>query len=173
MTTSSPCSRRLGARTGDASWSSVAERFQTYESEPPLIRVASKPRDPAAYAQGALPLLALEVLERDLPRREDSRPGDAGPRLAHDSLVAEERHTRDVPSAADRSRADGAASVKGPPAGQDQARGKAHAASMRLAGLAAAVAALVLALPAQSANRLQPVPILMYHVVSNAPANAP
>ncbi len=36
--------RRLGARTGDASWSSVAERFQTYESEPPLIRVASKPR---------------------------------------------------------------------------------------------------------------------------------
>ena len=44
---------------------------------------------------------------------------------------------------------------------------------MRLAGLAATVVALVLALPAQSANRLQPVPILMYHVVSNAPANAP
>jgi peptidoglycan/xylan/chitin deacetylase (PgdA/CDA1 family) len=44
---------------------------------------------------------------------------------------------------------------------------------MRLAGLAVAAATLVLALPAQSANRLQPVPILMYHVVSDAPANAP
>jgi peptidoglycan/xylan/chitin deacetylase (PgdA/CDA1 family) len=34
-------------------------------------------------------------------------------------------------------------------------------------------AALLLALPAQSAGRLQPVPILMYHVISPAPANAP
>ena len=44
---------------------------------------------------------------------------------------------------------------------------------MRLPALAAAAAALVLALPAQSANRLQPVPILMYHVISDAPAGAP
>jgi peptidoglycan/xylan/chitin deacetylase (PgdA/CDA1 family) len=44
---------------------------------------------------------------------------------------------------------------------------------MRALGLAAAAAALVLALPAQSANRLQPVPILMYHVISSPPANAP
>ena len=44
---------------------------------------------------------------------------------------------------------------------------------MRLIGPAALAAALVLALPAQSANRLQPVPILMYHVVTSAPANAP
>ena len=44
---------------------------------------------------------------------------------------------------------------------------------MRLVGPAALAAALVLALPAQSANRLQPVPILMYHVVTTAPANAP
>jgi peptidoglycan/xylan/chitin deacetylase (PgdA/CDA1 family) len=44
---------------------------------------------------------------------------------------------------------------------------------MRAVGLAAAAAALVLALPAQSANRLQPVPILMYHVISSPPANAP
>lgn len=44
---------------------------------------------------------------------------------------------------------------------------------MRALGLAAAAAALVLALPAQSANRLQPVPILMYHVISSPPASAP
>ena len=34
-------------------------------------------------------------------------------------------------------------------------------------------AALLLALPAQAGPRLQPVPILMYHVVTTAPANAP
>jgi peptidoglycan/xylan/chitin deacetylase (PgdA/CDA1 family) len=34
-------------------------------------------------------------------------------------------------------------------------------------------AALVLALPAQAGPRLQPVPILMYHVLSAPPANAP
>jgi peptidoglycan/xylan/chitin deacetylase (PgdA/CDA1 family) len=41
--------------------------------------------------------------------------------------------------------------------------------------LAAVIACstLVLAGSAQSANRLQPVPILMYHVVSSPPANAP
>ena len=41
--------------------------------------------------------------------------------------------------------------------------------------LAAAIACstLVLAGSAQSANRLQPVPILMYHVISSPPANAP
>lgn len=44
---------------------------------------------------------------------------------------------------------------------------------MRALGLAAAAAAVVLALPAQSANRLQPVPILMYHVISSPPASAP
>jgi peptidoglycan/xylan/chitin deacetylase (PgdA/CDA1 family) len=44
---------------------------------------------------------------------------------------------------------------------------------MRALGLAAAAAALLLALPAQGANRLQPVPILMYHVISSPPANAP
>jgi peptidoglycan/xylan/chitin deacetylase (PgdA/CDA1 family) len=43
---------------------------------------------------------------------------------------------------------------------------------VRLAFLAVATA-LLLALPAQSANRLQPVPILMYHVVTSPPANAP
>jgi hypothetical protein len=49
---------------------------------------------------------------------------------------------------------------------------------MRPLGLAALAAALVLALPAQAlpsqaANRLRPVPILMYHVISSAPADAP
>jgi peptidoglycan/xylan/chitin deacetylase (PgdA/CDA1 family) len=44
---------------------------------------------------------------------------------------------------------------------------------MRLLALAAVAAALLLALPAQSANRLQPVPILMYHVISDPPASAP
>jgi peptidoglycan/xylan/chitin deacetylase (PgdA/CDA1 family) len=40
--------------------------------------------------------------------------------------------------------------------------------------LAVAGAALVVAaLPAQAGNRLQPVPVLMYHVVTTAPANAP
>ena len=34
-------------------------------------------------------------------------------------------------------------------------------------------AALVLAFPVQAGNRLQPVPILMYHVTSAPPANAP
>jgi peptidoglycan/xylan/chitin deacetylase (PgdA/CDA1 family) len=38
---------------------------------------------------------------------------------------------------------------------------------------AALAVTLVLALPAQSANRLQPVPILMYHVVTTPPASAP
>jgi peptidoglycan/xylan/chitin deacetylase (PgdA/CDA1 family) len=32
---------------------------------------------------------------------------------------------------------------------------------------------LLLALPAQAGDRLQPVPILMYHVISSPPANAP
>jgi peptidoglycan/xylan/chitin deacetylase (PgdA/CDA1 family) len=36
-----------------------------------------------------------------------------------------------------------------------------------------AAAAAVLALPAQAGNRLKPVPILMYHVLSPPPANAP
>jgi peptidoglycan/xylan/chitin deacetylase (PgdA/CDA1 family) len=44
---------------------------------------------------------------------------------------------------------------------------------LRLLGLAALAAALLFALPAQGANRLQPVPILMYHVVTTPPANAP
>jgi peptidoglycan/xylan/chitin deacetylase (PgdA/CDA1 family) len=44
---------------------------------------------------------------------------------------------------------------------------------MRATAAAALVAALFLALPARSADRLQPVPILMYHVISPAPANAP
>jgi peptidoglycan/xylan/chitin deacetylase (PgdA/CDA1 family) len=44
---------------------------------------------------------------------------------------------------------------------------------MRLVGLAAVAAALLLALPAQGANRLRPVPILMYHVISAPPADAP
>ena len=39
--------------------------------------------------------------------------------------------------------------------------------------VAAAAAAALLALPAQAGNRLQPVPILMYHVLSAPPANAP
>ena len=43
---------------------------------------------------------------------------------------------------------------------------------MRLVAIAAVVAA-VLALPAQAGNRLRPVPILMYHVLSAPPANAP
>ncbi len=38
---------------------------------------------------------------------------------------------------------------------------------------ALAVAAAVLALPAQAGNRLRPVPILMYHVLSPPPAGAP
>jgi len=38
---------------------------------------------------------------------------------------------------------------------------------------ALAVAAAVLALPAQAGDRLRPVPILMYHVLSEPPANAP
>jgi peptidoglycan/xylan/chitin deacetylase (PgdA/CDA1 family) len=39
--------------------------------------------------------------------------------------------------------------------------------------LCLAGAALVLAFPAGAGTRLQPVPILMYHVVTTAPANAP
>jgi peptidoglycan/xylan/chitin deacetylase (PgdA/CDA1 family) len=44
---------------------------------------------------------------------------------------------------------------------------------MRTVVLIAVAAALVLALPARSADRLQPVPILMYHVISAPPAGAP
>jgi hypothetical protein len=36
--------RRLGARTGDPTWSETAERFHAYESQPPVIRVAPLPR---------------------------------------------------------------------------------------------------------------------------------
>jgi peptidoglycan/xylan/chitin deacetylase (PgdA/CDA1 family) len=43
---------------------------------------------------------------------------------------------------------------------------------MRLAAIAL-VAAAVLALPARGGTRLRPVPILMYHVLSVPPANAP
>jgi peptidoglycan/xylan/chitin deacetylase (PgdA/CDA1 family) len=44
---------------------------------------------------------------------------------------------------------------------------------MRALWLAAAAAVLVPALPAQSGERLRPVPILMYHVISSPPADAP
>jgi peptidoglycan/xylan/chitin deacetylase (PgdA/CDA1 family) len=44
---------------------------------------------------------------------------------------------------------------------------------VRRLALALLAGTLLLALPAQSANRLQPVPILMYHVISTPPANAP
>ncbi len=43
---------------------------------------------------------------------------------------------------------------------------------MRALWLAAAAAVLVPAIPAQSGDRLQPVPILMYHVISSPPTNA-
>jgi hypothetical protein len=36
--------RKLGARTGEGSWSETAERFNAYESQPPVIRVAPLPR---------------------------------------------------------------------------------------------------------------------------------
>jgi hypothetical protein len=36
--------RKLGARTGEASWGETAERFHAYESQPPVIRVAPLPR---------------------------------------------------------------------------------------------------------------------------------
>src|SRR5207253_2958501 len=45
-------------------------------------------------------------------------------------------------------------------------------ASMRRVAFVLA-AGLVLALPAQGGTRLQPVPILMYHVISSPPSNAP
>ncbi|HEY7603076.1 MAG TPA: polysaccharide deacetylase family protein [Gaiellaceae bacterium] len=47
--------------------------------------------------------------------------------------------------------------------------------SLRYAGAAAALVAVTvaLALPAEAGNRLRPVPILMYHVLSPPPANAP
>jgi peptidoglycan/xylan/chitin deacetylase (PgdA/CDA1 family) len=41
------------------------------------------------------------------------------------------------------------------------------------AAIALTAVAAVLALPAQAGNRLRPVPILMYHVLSSPPANAP
>lgn len=41
------------------------------------------------------------------------------------------------------------------------------------AALIVALVAAALALPAQAGNRLQPVPILMYHVISSPPADAP
>jgi peptidoglycan/xylan/chitin deacetylase (PgdA/CDA1 family) len=44
---------------------------------------------------------------------------------------------------------------------------------VRRLALALLAGTLLLAFPAQSANRLQPVPILMYHVISTPPANAP
>jgi peptidoglycan/xylan/chitin deacetylase (PgdA/CDA1 family) len=44
---------------------------------------------------------------------------------------------------------------------------------MRPPALVALAAALLVALPAHGANRLQPVPILMYHVITSPPANAP
>jgi peptidoglycan/xylan/chitin deacetylase (PgdA/CDA1 family) len=44
---------------------------------------------------------------------------------------------------------------------------------MKALAVAAVLAASVLALPAQAGNRLRPVPILMYHVLSDPPANAP
>jgi peptidoglycan/xylan/chitin deacetylase (PgdA/CDA1 family) len=44
---------------------------------------------------------------------------------------------------------------------------------MRSLAFAVLAGALLLALPAQSATRLQPVPILMYHVISSPPAGAP
>jgi D-glucuronyl C5-epimerase C-terminus len=36
--------RKLGARTGDASWSEAADRFTDYESEPPVLRVGPLPK---------------------------------------------------------------------------------------------------------------------------------
>jgi D-glucuronyl C5-epimerase C-terminus len=36
--------RKLGARTGDASWREAADRFTDYESEPPVLRVSPLPK---------------------------------------------------------------------------------------------------------------------------------
>jgi D-glucuronyl C5-epimerase C-terminus len=35
--------RKLAARTGDESWREVADRFQTYETQPPVIRLGAPP----------------------------------------------------------------------------------------------------------------------------------
>jgi D-glucuronyl C5-epimerase C-terminus len=39
--------RKLATRTGDSGWSAAADRFQTYETQPPLVRVG--PPSPTVY----------------------------------------------------------------------------------------------------------------------------
>ena len=43
--------RKLATRTGDSGWSDVADRFQTYETQPPVIRVGPPP--PTVYPRPA------------------------------------------------------------------------------------------------------------------------
>src|SRR5205823_2557887 len=105
-------------------------------------------------------------------RRAHRRQRDARPRAPLVCLGAARRRARDVPPTAERRRADRAAGRDEHAAGQDRPRA-GPAAQVRALVLAATAAALVLALPAQSADRLQPVPILMYHVVTSPPPNAP
>jgi hypothetical protein len=35
--------RKLATRTGDSGWSDAADRFQTYEAQPPIVRATSRP----------------------------------------------------------------------------------------------------------------------------------
>ena len=61
--------RKLATRTGDAAWREAADRFEGYESEPPLIRAGRRSADPLPAAGGRLPgrgpdpLLALEAVD--------------------------------------------------------------------------------------------------------------
>jgi hypothetical protein len=100
--------RKLATRTGDAAWQEAADRFQVYESEPPVVRLRGAPptvyprpedgyRDEAPIrfwlSKGSAVTLIVggrRITER-FPRGENTfvwSPDDAGPGTYHPYLTA-------------------------------------------------------------------------------------
>ena len=71
--------RKLATRTGDAAWQEAADRFQAYESEPPVIRLRGDSADGLPAPGGRIPgrcadpVLAVEGLDGDADRRREAR----------------------------------------------------------------------------------------------------
>jgi hypothetical protein len=100
--------RKLATRTGDAAWQEAADRFETYESEPPVVRLRAAPptvyprpadgfRDEApirfwlSKASTVTLVVGGQRITASFPRGENTfswDPGSAGPGTYHPYLTA-------------------------------------------------------------------------------------
>ena len=103
--------RKLATRTGEAVWREAADRFQGYESQPPVIRLgrtarrSTRDRPTASCDDGADPLLALEGVDGDAAGRREARPAAFDARREHVRLAGGLGRARNVPPVPDRGRA--------------------------------------------------------------------